>query len=639
MPALQIRVILEQTSRAEIRQAIRTLPRELDKNFEATLIRIKRLPESRAELAMKTLMWITHAWRPLRIDELRHALAVKLGDTELDEDNLRPVNFMVDYCLGLVLIDHESSTIRLVHFTLQEYFQSQRVSIFPLGERMICQTCLTYLCFDVFAKGPCQNKDDFVSRLDIYPFLVYATKYWSEHAREDAESQLAPLMLMFVDDSQRLDSWSQVWSTQGDPNKSFFRALVRMFTKSMTGLHICGIFGLETLAGYLIQNGADLNQRNSYGDTPLHEAVTHERIVVAQLLLSGGADVNAQDTNGRTPLHIAARTSEVLLQELLRHGANPDALDRKGRIPLHKAIGSRIFRLLVEKTTNFNVSDNGGRTILHAAVIEGGGSVKKVRLLLDQGIDVELKDSTSATALHHAAMLDRVEVGRLLLEHGADVNARTIKDETPIELHILGHYVDSSEMIELLLENGADLDRALLAAVKYGNGVRFRFLLRRHDKTSRISRESLLQMAAARGRDEIVDELLSAGACVDGESLALHAAAKYGRLNLLPRLCTAPRADVNLRTRFGITPLHMSARALKHRMIRPLLDRGADIWAKNNKGRTALDEAILKFELSNKKKVVRAVLTIVELLREHTLVSRRRYSLRERSDSYVLSTS
>ena len=66
-------------------------------------------------------MWISHAKRVLSVLELRHALAVRLEDSELDRDNFVEPQLIVDSCYGMVEIDEKSSTIRFVHYSLQEY--------------------------------------------------------------------------------------------------------------------------------------------------------------------------------------------------------------------------------------------------------------------------------------------------------------------------------------------------------------------------------------------------------------------------------------------------------------------------------------------------------------------------------------
>lgn len=113
------------------------MPKELYKTFVETIKRIEQQPGSRSELGIRTMMWISHALRPIFIDELQHALAVNPEDTSLDQDNCPSPKLMVDCSLGLVTIDEESSTIRLVHLSLYEFFKSQRQSIFPRADGIV----------------------------------------------------------------------------------------------------------------------------------------------------------------------------------------------------------------------------------------------------------------------------------------------------------------------------------------------------------------------------------------------------------------------------------------------------------------------------------------------------------------------
>jgi hypothetical protein len=84
----------------------------------------------RSEIANDVLSWITCAKRPLTTSELRHALAVEIGESELDEENLPEIEDMVSVCAGLVTVDEESDVIRLVHYTTQEYFERTWTSWF-----------------------------------------------------------------------------------------------------------------------------------------------------------------------------------------------------------------------------------------------------------------------------------------------------------------------------------------------------------------------------------------------------------------------------------------------------------------------------------------------------------------------------
>jgi hypothetical protein len=83
--------------------------------YEDAMERINGQIKEQEELAQQVLWWITCAKRPLSTLELQYALAVEIGESYLDKDNLPEVEDIVSVCAGLVTVDKESSIIRLVH--------------------------------------------------------------------------------------------------------------------------------------------------------------------------------------------------------------------------------------------------------------------------------------------------------------------------------------------------------------------------------------------------------------------------------------------------------------------------------------------------------------------------------------------
>ena len=124
LPALQIREVLEGRTIYNRRLALSRIPEGLYTAFEKTVERIQQQPRAFSDQAMNILMWTHYAKRPLRVRELQHALAVRLGDTELNTENLPSLKTWLAGCFGLVVIDDETSTIHLVHFSLQEYLKN-----------------------------------------------------------------------------------------------------------------------------------------------------------------------------------------------------------------------------------------------------------------------------------------------------------------------------------------------------------------------------------------------------------------------------------------------------------------------------------------------------------------------------------
>ena len=116
---------------------------------------------------IKGLMGSYQVFGSLRtVLDLQHALAVKVHDSELDKENLRQGEDMVSVCAGLVTVDQESGTIRLVHYTTQQYFEQTQQYWFPDAETDITKICITYLSFSIFESGFCQTGGGFEDRLE-----------------------------------------------------------------------------------------------------------------------------------------------------------------------------------------------------------------------------------------------------------------------------------------------------------------------------------------------------------------------------------------------------------------------------------------------------------------------------------------
>jgi hypothetical protein len=108
----------------DIKQTLQNLPqgiKGLDETYEKAIKRIEGQEEGYRELAKRVLAWVTRAKRTLSTAEMQHALAVRVGMAELDEDFLPGVEILGSICAGLVTIDKKGDVIRLVHYTTQEY--------------------------------------------------------------------------------------------------------------------------------------------------------------------------------------------------------------------------------------------------------------------------------------------------------------------------------------------------------------------------------------------------------------------------------------------------------------------------------------------------------------------------------------
>ena len=95
---------------------------------------------------MEALMRVSHSEQPLHTSELCHALAVKIGSPDLSVESIPTIRMLLACSLGLLMVETSSSTVRLVHFSLQEYL-SDNLGLFQSPHSMIAEVCLICLNF------------------------------------------------------------------------------------------------------------------------------------------------------------------------------------------------------------------------------------------------------------------------------------------------------------------------------------------------------------------------------------------------------------------------------------------------------------------------------------------------------------
>ena len=119
--SLNIEVILGEVTISQRRKKLREMAQGngLSDAYMATLTRLKAQKGHKSVLGLKVLMWIAYSERPLRAGELCHALGVEMGSVDQDPNNVPALRTLQSSCLGLVIVEASSSTVRLVHFTLQ----------------------------------------------------------------------------------------------------------------------------------------------------------------------------------------------------------------------------------------------------------------------------------------------------------------------------------------------------------------------------------------------------------------------------------------------------------------------------------------------------------------------------------------
>ena len=565
--------------------------------YTATLSRLKAQKGYKSVLGLKVLMWVLYSKQPLKADELCHALGVEIGSLDLDPENVPALRTLVASCLGLVTVEASSSTVRLVHFTLQEHLASDP-TLFQNPHSTIAEVCLTYLNFGSVRDLSLTLRD----APPTMPFLEYASVYWGNHTRMGMTENVKLLALRLLD---RFDQHIAAHLLLLSHCSSRFKVPYyngEAGPKGFTGLHGVAFLGIveiaEAVLGMKEWGG---NATDCMGSTALIWATMRGHDGVVKVLLEK-EDVNPDQADtqyGRTPLWWAARKGyEGVVKMLLeREDVNPNQTTIYGRAPLwwaaKKGHEGVVKMLLEREDVNLNQADTQyGRTPLWQAVINGHEGI--VKMLLERE-DVNLNQADTQygrTPLWWAAEKGYEGVVKMLLER-EDINpnqADTQYCRTPLSRAARkGH----EGVVKILLEredinpNQVDTEYGatpLSWAAGKGHGGVVKMLLEREDvspdQPDTQYGATSFSWAAKSGHEGVVKLILEREDVnpnrVDAQygAAPLSWAAENGHKEVVKMLLEQEEMNPDLAdTEYGRTPLSRAARKGHEGVVKILLER------------------------------------------------------------------
>ena len=284
--------------------------------------------------------------------------------------------------------------------------------------------------------------------------------------------------------------------------------------------------------------------------------------------LDRGADPNLSDYDHRSALHLAAEEGKLAVVELLiSRGANVNCTDRWGNTPLTGAqqnAHTEVANFLKSKGAECP-NEVGNSVISHKMCSAAlSGNLNEIKKLIEGGASANTNDYDFRHPLHIAAEEGHLEMVKYLVEKGADVNCQDKWTTTPLSGAEACH---QHEVVAYLKNQGARLTHECIPKRKSS--------IRTVAKTAAI--DALIKAAAAGDAEELQRLIPTVSSINTGDydnRCALHLAAEEGHMSCVKILLNAG-ADLNVKDRWGTTPLRGAIRNTHNNIADYLKDNGA----------------------------------------------------------------
>ncbi|NXK72858.1 MYPT2 phosphatase, partial [Amazona guildingii] len=194
---------------------------------------------------------------------------------------------------------------------------------------------------------------------------------------------------------------------------------------------------------FLVENGADVNQQDNEGWTPLHAVASCGYLNIAEFLISHGANVAAVNSEGEVPSDIAeeAAMKDLLLEQVKKQGVDLDLARKEEEQQMLQDARQWLNSGRIEDPKQ----PRTGATALHVAAAKGYSEV--MRLLIQAGFNLNVQDNDGWTPLHAAAHWGVKEACSILAEALCDMDIRNKLGQTPFDVADEG-LVEHLEMLQ-----------------------------------------------------------------------------------------------------------------------------------------------------------------------------------------------
>jgi ankyrin repeat protein len=461
---------LRRTVQPDIRGVLVKLPKTLEETYEHIL---EDITENNREHARRLFHCLAVAVRPLLVEELAEILSFDFDEVQGGIPTFRrsenQIEAVLSACSSLIAIvnDGDSRVVHFPHLSVKEFLTSNhlasssgdlsRFHILPKAAHTIfAQVCL----------GSLLRLEDHIDDegSKSFPLANYAAQHWVTHAEfEDVASSVADGMLTLFDpDKPHLTAWVRTYDTDRHSDGE-------SQSEMPNPLYYAALCGFDDLVKHLaIKHPQHVNAIGGFYEFPLAAALCRRHFRVAEVLLAHGSTVDVRGSGGETVLHKIIRLNEETIDAmrfLLDHNADVNTRREDLSTPRHLAVvigETEVTRIPLDRNVNVNPQNMGGQVPLDLSLRQDVFPFEDNRSIistssLESGANLNVHPKVDRT--HLAPSNQKFEIIRVLLDHGANVDAENDEGRTPLQevLRVgrLSH--DGASVARLLLEHGAEV--------------------------------------------------------------------------------------------------------------------------------------------------------------------------------------